>query len=1207
MIHDMNIWNRRLKQCVEMWSLSCAVLTLSLCTATMFGQTKSSTLMLSHAPNIVFNHITVEQGLSQNTVYASLQDRQGFLWFGTADGLNRYDGYGFVVFRRTGTDSTSLSNSFVQALAEDSQGMLWIGTKDGGLNRLNPHTRVVSVFRAARERPRTSATAPPNELAHNNVTALRMSRDGHTLWIGTDGGGVQSLDAQNLSQGFRTWQMPTQHNALTKRVFCLLEDAEGCMLVGTAHGLYRLNPKTSTWEMLPHLGLGTTVAATATPSSPLHSAPNSRLSAATSVTPKSAPIFSASAQRIWALCQDAFGDLWIGTEAGLYRMNQTTRAVKAYRHAPTDAHSLGSDVVQVLYQDAQLRLWVGSTNGVSIFDRQTDAFFNYQRRPNSLHSLATDAIYSITQDRSGMMWIGSYGGGLNTYHDNVAQFTTYGYDPMNPQSLSANSISALCEDRTGTLWVGTWVSGINRFDREQRTNTGDMGVFTQIMHNALNPRSPKSLSDRFVRCIYEDRRGRLWIATAGGIDVLDPRTTSVVQRYAHEPNNPNALGSNNVFTITEASNGAIWVGTLDAGVHRLTFTNEHPNGVWTQYRHRAADTTTLSNDIVRCLAEDADGMMWIGTRGGGLNKLNPRTGVCTHYRHDERNPSSLSADALFSLYFDPNGTLWIGTQGGGLCRFDRRTATFDAVREHDGLANDVVYGVVEDTHETLWLSGNKGLTRVHRPSLEAALVERRSKQQPLVQIVQKLFRCYDARDGLQSNEFNAGAYHRGRSGRLYFGGVLGLNEFYPDSIRTNALVPPVVITAFKLFNKPLDVQTQTNAGAMPLVCLRYNDNFFSIEFAALNTLLPERNRYRYKLDGFDHDWMELQGIKREVSYTNLDDGEYTFYVRGSNNDGVWNLNGAAMKIRIMPPWWRTWWFRSIATLLVVGGLYGVYKLRTRRIERLAKRLEYEVHVRTAELTERNDQLHNANEEIQRQITVLDEQTREIEVANAALQEKNLELEDARQQSDALLLNVLPKTIADRLKAGEQTIADCFDDVTVLFADIVGFTVLSSQREPFEIVQLLNRIFSAFDMFSEQYGLEKIKTIGDAYMIVGGLPEPREDHAEAVASMAIEMQQTVELLATTMNLPLHIRIGIHTGQAVAGVIGQKKFSYDLWGDTVNTASRLESHGVAGKIHITEQVAERLGGKFVVEERGEIDIKGKGTMRTFFLVARAYGDK
>lgn len=1144
-------------------------LTFLLCSVTVFGQTKTATPTLSRAPNIVFNHITVEQGLSQSTVYASLQDRQGFLWFGTADGLNRYDGYSFVVFRRTGADSTSLSSSFVQALAEDSQGMLWIGTKDGGLNRLNPQTRGISVFRTATERSRTSATAPSNELAHNNVTALRMSRDGHTLWIGTDGGGVQSIDVQNVSQGFRRWQMPNQQNALTKRVSSVLEDAAGRILIGTANGLYRLEPSTGAWEALAY--------------SALRKEPS-----------------ASSATRVRALCEDAFGNLWIGTEAGLFRMNQTTRAVKAYRHTPTNAHSLGSDVVQVLYQDRQLRLWVGSTNGVSIFDRQTDAFFTYQRRPNSLHSLATDAIYSITQDRSGMIWIGSYGGGLNTYHDNVAQFTTYGYDPMNPQSLSANSISALCEDRTGTLWVGTWVSGINRFDRERRTNTDDMGVFTQITHNTLNPRSPKSLSDRFVRCIHEDRRGRLWIATAGGIDVLDPRTTTVIQRYAHEPNNPNSLGSNNVFTIMEASNGTIWVGTLDAGVHCLRITNDHPKGVWTQYRHRDNDTTSLSNDIVRCLAEDAEGMIWIGTRGGGLNKLNPRTGVCTHYRHDERNPSSLSADALFSLHFDHNGTLWIGTQGGGLCRFDRRTASFDAVRERDGLANDVVYGVVEDEHGTFWLSGNKGLTRVHRPSLEAALLERRSKQQPLPQ---QLFRCYDARDGLQSNEFNAGAYCRGQSGRLYFGGVLGLNEFYPDSIRANPIVPPVVITAFKLFNKPFDGLTLPNAAVLPSVRLNYNDNFFSIEFAALNTLLPERNRYRYKLDGFDNDWMDLQGMKREVSYTNLDEGEYTFYVRGSNNDGVWNMDGAAMKIRIMPPWWRTSWFRSIAALLVLGGLYAVYKLRTRSMERLAKRLEYEVQVRTAELTERNDQLNNANEEIQRHLTLLDEQTREIEIANAALQEKNLELEDARQQSEALLLNVLPKIIADRLKAGEQTIADCFDDVTVLFADIVGFTVLSSQREPFEVVQLLNRIFSAFDVFSEQYGLEKIKTIGDAYMIVGGLPEPHEDHAEAVATMAIEMQQTVELLAKTINVPLQIRIGIHTGKAVAGVIGQKKFSYDLWGDTVNTASRLESHGVAGKIHITEQVVERLQGKFIVEERGEIDIKGKGIMRTFFLVGRA----
>jgi class 3 adenylate cyclase len=264
--------------------------------------------------------------------------------------------------------------------------------------------------------------------------------------------------------------------------------------------------------------------------------------------------------------------------------------------------------------------------------------------------------------------------------------------------------------------------------------------------------------------------------------------------------------------------------------------------------------------------------------------------------------------------------------------------------------------------------------------------------------------------------------------------------------------------------------------------------------------------------------------------------------------------------------------------------------------------------------ELNTQLVGANEEVSRQMELLSEQAREIEISNTALQEKTIELEQERStlenlnsalnieqhKSEELLHNILPRAIAHRLKSGEENIANHFENVTVLFADIVGFTQLSASRPAWDVVSLLNRVFSAFDIFSEQYNLEKIKTIGDAYMIVGGLPEARDDHAETVARMALEMLATVELLSKTLDAPIALRIGIHSGAVVAGVIGKKKFAYDLWGDTVNTASRMESHGEAGKIHVSEDVYALLQEKFLFEKREEIEVKGKGMMQTWFLV-------
>jgi class 3 adenylate cyclase len=262
----------------------------------------------------------------------------------------------------------------------------------------------------------------------------------------------------------------------------------------------------------------------------------------------------------------------------------------------------------------------------------------------------------------------------------------------------------------------------------------------------------------------------------------------------------------------------------------------------------------------------------------------------------------------------------------------------------------------------------------------------------------------------------------------------------------------------------------------------------------------------------------------------------------------------------------------------------------------AKEMEEERR-KTQEL---NAQLAGANEEISRQMEILNDQARSIEIANTALQEQSLELERERDAADALLHNILPRPIAHRLKTGETTIAERFESVSVLFADIVGFTQIAASRTPSDVVVLLNRIFSAFDIFSEQYNLEKIKTIGDAYMIVGGVPKPRHDHCEAVARMALEMLSTIELLNQTLDIHLSVRIGVHTGAVVAGVIGQKKFSYDLWGDTVNIASRMESSGEGGKIHCSDAVYTLLKDKFAFEERGETAIKGKGTMQTWFLL-------
>jgi ligand-binding sensor domain-containing protein/class 3 adenylate cyclase len=1133
----------------------------------------AGSVMLHAQETLSFRHFSVEQGLSQNTVYAVMQDRNGFLWFGTGDGLNRFDGAAFTLYRSQNTDS-SLSNSFITALQQDSFGTIWVGTRDGGLNALNPLTGRVTQFKANAQNIAKNPTHAQS-IPSNRLSALLLGSDGRTLWICTDAGlcalDVAAFASNPTSIAFRRFAVPSvlagsQGFEAANNITCISEDPanKGTLWLGTLAGLYSFTSQTETWNAFQRSNSGI------------------------------------SNNAVNAVLHDRASTLWVATSDGLCRYASSTGTWKVYRHSSRSG-SLLSNNLTTLYEDTRGRLWVGTVDGLARHIPERDAFVNYKRNPLDSRSLSGIGVRSIFQDRSGVLWVATYGTGLNATHDNTSAFATYAVATSAEQGASNDGISALCEDRTGTLWVGTWASGITRFDGFR--GSGAQGRAENSLRTKAVPKSV--LGNTFIHCIMEDRNGLLWIGSEGGVDVLHPHTMKVVERHRRNPQNANSLSSDAVFTVFEDRSRIVWIGTLGGGLNRYNPRTKE----WKHFKHNAANPQSLSANVVRSIAEDSAGVIWVATRGGGLDKFDPRTETFKHYLHSDDNSSSISVDALFTLFIDSQNTLWIGTQGGGLCRFHAASETFTAFTTQDGLPNNVIYSVMEDRNGNLWCSTNKGVARLNRSVLNAYKPQQKL-QASYLRIFERnpLVRCYDVRDGLQSDEFNAGAFAHGRSGRMYMGGVRGFNVFEPDSARDNTFVPPVAITAFKLFDHEENERLRHSDGQKPHIRLKHRDNFFTFDFAALNFLLPEKNRYAYKLEGFDADWIDA-GAKREASYTNLEEGSYTFYVRASNNDGVWNMKGAAVQLTIEPPWWRTWWFRMTAVVMICAGVGLGHVARTRAMLRMNKRLEQDVAARTAELSERNTQLTGANEEIQRQIAMLDEQTRAIELANTALQEKNLEIEYARRQSEDLLLNVLPAPIASRLKAGEQTIADYFDGVTVMFADIVGFTGLATSKSARELVELLNRVFSAFDIFSERYGLEKIKTIGDAYMIVGGIPISHDDprhYAEAAASMALEMLQTVELLGKTTSVPLSIRIGIHTGTVVAGVIGQKKFTYDLWGDTVNTASRMESHGEAGKIHVTNEVVELLGDCFTFESRGKVEIKGKGMMQTYFLTGRLNTD-
>ncbi|MCU0424498.1 MAG: hypothetical protein MUF71_02610 [Candidatus Kapabacteria bacterium] len=1113
--------------------------------------------------DIVFRRFNTEQGLSQSNVYGIVQDYIGFIWIATADGLNRFDGTSFKVYKRVPSDKTSLSDNFTTCLLEDRSGTLWIGTRDGGLNKFD---RKNGTFTAFKHNPQDN-----NSLASNHVKTLFQDSKG-IIWVGTENGINRFNPQSGINTTFR--HTSTEGKSLGANVIkTITEDKAGNIWVGTEDGIEIIRAETGECLLKE---------------------------------PYQRYLAGMRSHDVNAILADVDGIMWLGTETtGLYKVHPTER--KVLRHFPggtlvNDAAKgmqdgrLPSNDVIAMRLDSKQRLWICTGGGgLVLYNRVTETFSHYSYDPSNGRSLSGNIVFAFCEDRSGAYWVGTFGNGLNVFHGQANVFQTTVCFPQNPNDLLSNAVYALLEDRTQTLWIGT-EEGLLRMNpltrRVERVPPPD----------ALREKIRDKSVSGFVRHIMEARDGTIWLATDAGLQRMNSKTTERTV-FAGTVKTPDSALTrafraldvrliDQTFVTLESRDSLIWVGTRGGG---LKVFNPHTKTYIAHYVKQQG-APSLGHNFVRALKEDSKGRIWIGTRGGGLSRFNPRTGEWKTYRHDDANPNSLSHDGIFSLHFSGDSVLWIGTQGGGICRMDVRTEQFIAWKEEHGLANNVVYAVLEDMQGDLWMSTHQGLSRMTPPSAENIV------RKPLTTDVAKAytpFRNYDVNDGLQNNEFNAGAYSQGASGRLYFGGLQGFSTFFPDSVRVNSFIPPIVLTALRRFGE--EVPLEEDISLLDTLTVSYKDNVFSLEFSALSFVQSDENRFKYMLEGFDAKWISA-GKRHEARYTNLSGGTYIFRVKACNNDGIWNEVGKRLVVQVIPPFWERWWFRVLVACGI--GFIGViaYRARVRIIERRANELERQVEERTAELRESNDRLHNANEEIQRQIALLDEQTREIEVANATLQEKNLELEDERHTSERLILNVLPPSIASRLRAGEERIADGFDAVTVMFADIVGFTELAAKQSPHEVVDVLNTVFSAFDIFSERYGLEKIKTIGDAYMIVGGVPEPKEDHASAIAGMAIEMLQTLEILRYTMKIPLEVRIGIHTGPVVAGIIGQKKFSYDLWGDTVNTASRMESHGETGKIHCSREVYLALKEEYDFEPPRMIDVKGKGTMETYFLVGK-----
>jgi signal transduction histidine kinase/ligand-binding sensor domain-containing protein/DNA-binding response OmpR family regulator len=835
---------------------------------------------LSASRPLRFTHLTTEDGLSQGNIHGILQDRQGFMWFATGYGLNRFDGYSFIVYKHNPDDSTSLSANGVLDLLEDDRGYLWITTYNGGINRFDPTTERFTRYR--------HDSKNPNSISSDRVESVIQDSRGY-LWFGTGDNGLDRFDP--ATQTFTHYRNDNE-NQFVGRITDVIEDSQGDVWFVGDRGLHHVNPKT---------GQITRPAATVD-------------------------------YRADSICEDKMGNLWLLTWAPIVGLVKYDRKAERLKEYPLGAGAFGLFTADLL-DDGEHGFWVPSSLGLYYFDRQTEHFTRVFRHDETdPDSLNNNHVVSIYKDRSGLLWLGTESEGLNLLNFQQEQFGYYRHDPANPNSLSPGRVSAIFCDPDDILWVGFYPRALDRFDR----STG------QIAHFAPNPDNENALGKgNDVDSIYRDAQGYVWVGGWGSGLVRFDERNGQFKHYPPNPDDPNSLISDAIIAIHEDRSGNLWVGQ-SVGVSRL----DRATGKFTNYLPKPGDPTSLGDASVQGIYQDRSGGLWLGTWGGVLSRFDYQTETFLNYTPDSRDPHKLYGGLICAIHEDQTRTLWVGASDG-LYRFNRKNETFTRYTENQGLPSSNIRGILEDKAGNLWLSTQNGLSRFN-PQTET-------------------FRNYDASDGLQGKDFSSGCYAQGQRGEMFFGGSKGLNAFFPENIRDNPFVPPVVLTDFQLFNKPVaigkDSPLKKAINVADQITLRYDQEVFRLKFAALSFAQPQENRYAYKLEGFDHDWRYTGANDRSATYTRLAPGSYTFRVKASNNDGVWNEQGTSIKITVLPPWWATWWFRSAATASLLGMAFAGYRRRVRAITRRATALELEVAQRTRSLSERTEELASTNAEL----------------------------------------------------------------------------------------------------------------------------------------------------------------------------------------------------------------------------------------------------
>jgi ligand-binding sensor domain-containing protein/serine phosphatase RsbU (regulator of sigma subunit) len=851
-----------------------------------------SAVSLLRAQELKFSHIGSDQGLSQAMANCIYQDRDGFMWFATQEGLNKYDGYSFKIYKNDPNDSTTISNSYQHSIIQDHNGHFWIGTNGGGADELDERT--------GRFKHYVHQDNNPNSISHNNVRVIFEDSD-RRIWLGTENG-LNLLDPATGKIKHFFKDSADAGSICSNNINTIFQDKKGRLWFGTQNGLSLYDKKTGRF------------------SSYIMSEEEVKNKIWKNYSSRSVEAIAERSRRIRTIFEDAGGMLWIGTDGtGVLLFDPET---KTYTNALiTNTGEVGMRVLAIT-GDLSGRIWIGSYgSGIFIYNPSTGIMENHLADDRNAYALKRNDIKCILCDRDGNVWIGSFAGAVSVHFKSMNKFahikrtdapaveTGSKTSPALPNSIRNEVVMAIMEDKNDRLWIGTYGGGLTTLDRK----TGIYKHYPQL----------STASQDAVLALLESSDGDIWVCTYGaGINRWNPETGKI-RNYG----TPAFMKEGTVLCIAEDKDHIIWYGTFDSGLYRLNPATDQLT------RYTIAEG--LTSNSIATLYFTRNGLLCIGTSGGGFMLMDPRNGkILNSFQHKKDVKSSISNNFVNSFSEDSKGDIWIATQNG-LNRYSPAKNEIRTWSEHDGMINNYLYGVIVDANDKVWFSSNKGITCFD----------------PLMNNENgAAFRNFGVNDGLQRGEFNQGAFHVSRKGEFFFGGIYGLNMFYPEKIKQTTGQPPVWITSYKQFGK--EVVLDTAITYKKYIELSWKDNYISFEFAALDFAMPQKNKYQYKLEGFDDDWSPPSN-NRFASYTNLPGGTYTFRVRAANSEGVWNETGTSLQIRIIPPFWKTTWFYIVCVLIAIAAVFGFIRYRTSAIQKENKILEQRVEERTSELAQKN--------------------------------------------------------------------------------------------------------------------------------------------------------------------------------------------------------------------------------------------------------------